>query len=312
MLGTSPSVSAAVNLEARSRYQPGRLTRRQSSPLPHTNRTVCRRVSEYGYRDYGPEWGRWANRDPIGEMGGVHLLGFLSNQTIDRSDYIGLARSPEPPWFKEKKTCAEMAARFNDPLPGDDVWNPDDADYHIRDRLKTDKKCKMPLFKCAKCKDTGRGKCGDFSGERNEIDLCNRQEGRTGKEWIKTRMHEMRHASDYCQGGRWNCSTPSGLASLICTEIRANATQFGPSTSQNDSLQQVISRVMGACDPYDLNAPDPNGRLRNWREWFETVIEINFGKIYDTCTSLSDSAPWPTFPPGLLPPPRPPQIRPTL
>ena len=44
----------------------------------------------YGYRYYDPLTGRWPSRDPIGEMGGVNLYGFVGNDGVDRVDIIGL------------------------------------------------------------------------------------------------------------------------------------------------------------------------------------------------------------------------------
>jgi RHS repeat-associated protein len=47
----------------------------------------------YGFRFYSPELGRWVNRDPIEEMGGINLYGFTSNQPIDEIDVLGLSES---------------------------------------------------------------------------------------------------------------------------------------------------------------------------------------------------------------------------
>jgi RHS repeat-associated protein len=43
----------------------------------------------YGYRFYDPGAGRWLNRDPIGEEGGVNLYGFCQNQPIGLIDVFG-------------------------------------------------------------------------------------------------------------------------------------------------------------------------------------------------------------------------------
>jgi len=43
----------------------------------------------YGYRYYSPELGRWINRDPIGERGGVNVYEFVFNNTVNRRDYLG-------------------------------------------------------------------------------------------------------------------------------------------------------------------------------------------------------------------------------
>ncbi|GEM_PF-2088292 len=44
----------------------------------------------YGYRYYSPSTGRWVGRDPVEESGGINLYGFVDNDSISRSDYIGL------------------------------------------------------------------------------------------------------------------------------------------------------------------------------------------------------------------------------
>jgi RHS repeat-associated protein len=44
----------------------------------------------YGYRYYDPNTGRWPNRDPIGELGGANLYGFVRNNAISRFDPFGL------------------------------------------------------------------------------------------------------------------------------------------------------------------------------------------------------------------------------
>ncbi len=46
----------------------------------------------YGYRFYDPGAGRWLNRDPIGERGGVNLYGMVGNDAVGRVDVLGLAR----------------------------------------------------------------------------------------------------------------------------------------------------------------------------------------------------------------------------
>jgi RHS repeat-associated protein len=50
----------------------------------------------YGYRYYHPQTGRWINRDPIEEDGGLNLYGFVGNDGLNWWDYLGLiAKVPE-------------------------------------------------------------------------------------------------------------------------------------------------------------------------------------------------------------------------
>jgi RHS repeat-associated protein len=44
----------------------------------------------YGLRYYSPELGRWVNRDPIGERGGITLYRFVDNSPISEWDRLGL------------------------------------------------------------------------------------------------------------------------------------------------------------------------------------------------------------------------------
>ncbi len=50
----------------------------------------------YGYRFYDPGAGRWLNRDPIEEKGGVNLYGMVGNDAVGRVDLLGLFETPFP------------------------------------------------------------------------------------------------------------------------------------------------------------------------------------------------------------------------
>src|SRR5690606_32406575 len=47
----------------------------------------------YEYRAYSPDLGRWQNRDPIEEEGGIHLYSFVGNSPLSAIDPLGLASS---------------------------------------------------------------------------------------------------------------------------------------------------------------------------------------------------------------------------
>gem|GEM_PF-1503127 len=44
----------------------------------------------YGYRYYNPDQGRWINRDPIEEEGGLNLYAFVGNEPVGNWDWLGL------------------------------------------------------------------------------------------------------------------------------------------------------------------------------------------------------------------------------
>jgi hypothetical protein len=50
----------------------------------------CTALYYYGYRFYDPELGRWVNRDPIGERGGMNVYEFSANSPVDTFDVLGL------------------------------------------------------------------------------------------------------------------------------------------------------------------------------------------------------------------------------
>ena len=48
-------------------------------------------LNYYGYRFYSPELGRWINRDPIEELGGENLYGYVVNDPLNAFDLLGLS-----------------------------------------------------------------------------------------------------------------------------------------------------------------------------------------------------------------------------
>ena len=46
-------------------------------------------LNYYGYRFYDPATGRWLNRDPLGEAGGINLYGFVQNDPVNFVDPAG-------------------------------------------------------------------------------------------------------------------------------------------------------------------------------------------------------------------------------
>ncbi len=50
----------------------------------------------YGLRYYSPSMGRFINRDPIEEQGGLNLYGFVGNNAVNRVDILGLSASGGP------------------------------------------------------------------------------------------------------------------------------------------------------------------------------------------------------------------------
>jgi RHS repeat-associated protein len=73
----------------------------------------------YGLRYYSPELGRWPNRDPIGENGGINLYVYLGNGPISDYDIFGLVASKDEDvvkktrkWVKKKVADPSIKRRF--------------------------------------------------------------------------------------------------------------------------------------------------------------------------------------------------------
>jgi RHS repeat-associated protein len=74
----------------------------------------------YGYRWYSPSLGRWINRDPIEEKGGLNLYGFVGNDGLNQWDNYGLASCltdlldliNDPEGFIQDKLFENLAKRF--------------------------------------------------------------------------------------------------------------------------------------------------------------------------------------------------------
>lgn len=79
-------------------------------------------LSYYGYRYYSPSLGRWINRDPIGESGGLNLYGFVRNRPVNRVDKLGLAESNLAMLLRE-------LAQKPGYLLGRLIWDDEEMDY---------------------------------------------------------------------------------------------------------------------------------------------------------------------------------------
>lgn len=86
----------------------------------------------YGYRYYDPLTGRWPSRDPIEELGGVNLYGFLANNGISNLDILG-------------QGLFDCLSKIDDILNGDyevtDVETNDDKQHHCVASCALSKEC---------------------------------------------------------------------------------------------------------------------------------------------------------------------------
>jgi len=89
--------ATAIRAPRRGKTAPSLAHARQTTPQPlephqenpPTPTATASGVRFYGYRLYNPELGRWINRDPIEEEGGLNLYGFVLNNPLQFIDILG-------------------------------------------------------------------------------------------------------------------------------------------------------------------------------------------------------------------------------
>jgi len=82
------------------------------------NYDIALGVVEYGYRYYNAETGRWLNRDPIEEQGGLNLYAMVGNDPVNFVDYLGLKIKNYKRLFGEDNCdtaslCEELSKEIN-------------------------------------------------------------------------------------------------------------------------------------------------------------------------------------------------------
>jgi RHS repeat-associated protein len=104
----------------------------------------------YGYRWYDAETGRWVNRDPIEESGGVNLYGFVGNDSTNWVDLLGLCSAdfsccPGAPGGENSDTldgapcCTQeevdkIMAEKTQMIADSNSWNSTSPPYKVRNR----------------------------------------------------------------------------------------------------------------------------------------------------------------------------------
>ncbi len=120
--GNVAALVSAANGSASARYEYGPFgeTIRMTGPMAKLN--PIRFSTQYAddvtgnvkylYRDYNPSTGRWLNRDPIEERGGVNLYGFVGNKPVGGFDPLGQT-SYFDLMMMEGKLCCEKSVKYN-------------------------------------------------------------------------------------------------------------------------------------------------------------------------------------------------------
>jgi RHS repeat-associated protein len=90
----------------------------------HDNETG---LAYYGYRYYSPSMGRFINRDPLREDGGLNIYAMTSNNPIGRWDYLGLWELDDIPYeFRpDSPNTIDLFYEINTSITDSYSYNPD-------------------------------------------------------------------------------------------------------------------------------------------------------------------------------------------
>ncbi len=223
----------------------------------------------WGYRYYSYDLGRWVNRDPIGERGGLNLYGALKNSSVDYIDRDGAtAKKPvepesnagdsEPeidPPTKQKETAPATSSQTGRPS----FWNPCGCRVH-RQEIRIGK------LKDAKDPTIGNQAYEEFIGH-TWIDCTgslydypeNFQDDRKEKsEWIwgTTRAIFGTIKAGSGAGKKCRCATCDDIKSCLqavetihasCSYSEAGLGIFPPPTGKMNCRYHVIKSLSSCC-----------------------------------------------------------------
>ncbi|MCO5069475.1 MAG: hypothetical protein M9910_12470, partial [Kiritimatiellae bacterium] len=93
--------TASRTISAHLTYDPFGQVLEQTGPTPHYQFSskeydTAAGLNYYGYRFYSPQLGRWLSRDPLEELGGFNLYGFVINNPMSTVDLLGLFCVADP------------------------------------------------------------------------------------------------------------------------------------------------------------------------------------------------------------------------
>jgi RHS repeat-associated protein len=93
----------------------------------------------YGYRYYSPKLGRFINRDPLGESGGMNLYGFAGNSPSNFNDYLGLNTTFQVPWVAYNPYTGQVYGNFTATATLSDWYGGNDGGKLLSSNAGSDK-----------------------------------------------------------------------------------------------------------------------------------------------------------------------------
>jgi uncharacterized protein RhaS with RHS repeats len=179
-------------------------------------------VTYYTYRWYDPLTGRWPSRDPIEEMGGVNLYGFLYNDSIHGTDYLGLTAPGNHNHFPDK-TVEELLKRKSE----------------LKGRLTCDEKTELRKINTTL---KWHGEKGSRHKDRRKSKKANESGSETGNE------RPNRDGDPYGQGKEYNDRNP-GTTGQKTPKLRT------PRLPKFPGLKLGLIPIPPTTDDYEESAP---------------------------------------------------------
>jgi hypothetical protein len=223
-------------------------------------------INIYGYRYYHPQTGRWINRDPIEESGGLNLYGFVGNSPIIRIDILGLRKAnccqDIIDQIKRMDIYKELSTK-RVPLPKDRWYHKQKYGFCIEDVVCEESK---KHFKGAYDPTTGiitLGSGADETTAREELahakSLC-RKNRLSCEELYKEEMRA-KIASGQCDGpgGKTKCSADSNRSMRLNPHCAKEG--FIMSDEEFQKLLRDHPRITELPDLPDIVIDTPNGPI---------------------------------------------------
>ncbi len=199
----------------------------------------------YGYRYYAPRLGRWVSRDPIGEEGGLNLLGLFGNAALLTTDPLGLS------------VCTVTFGTTWDPSPalGDDLSG------YCHSELSGVEKWQFQPSGCPK----GTLRIAQYAPQCR-ITISFRPGGnpdtpvRKGKRTSTTREHELLHASYVNHMFAWYTeSVESWVGPCVCRPCAEAFVAYMNALGTYLSTEQQYRSHRLDCDDYPVKDPRRKG-----------------------------------------------------
>ena len=249
-------------------------------------------MSVYGFRYYEPLTGRWLNRDPIEEDGGLNLYEFVGNSPLARYDFLGMFPRPYggsqnesyADWLAEQLNNAESTLPMNS--------SPNKQAQTLNDMINSGSDLSLYISEEErKASQRLRGGGGEFDG-RGGFEwcglVCRRCDVASG-EWTYYLSKPIRGGTtwegDYCWPQRSPCDEGDtqvgiyhnhGRSTGISNEDRKTSREGVSPINADDKLETTLRSGL----PIGVSWRDGNNEVQKQIYWPENnFLELDYPGI---------------------------------